>query len=59
MIGREIERAEVVPLGFGLRSHGAGEAQPVEDLDDLLGDPGDGVLAADPAAAARHGEIDA
>ena len=57
VIGREIQSAEVIPFGFDLRSRGAGEAQPVEDLDDFLGDPGDGVLRSNPAAAPRHGEI--
>ena len=59
MIGREVERAEVVPLGLDFRPGDPGEAQPVEDLDDLLDHLGDRMLAADPAGPPRHGEIQA
>ncbi len=57
MIRREVERAEVVPLGLDFGSGGPREAQAVEDLDDLLGDSGDRMLRPNPAAAAGHGEI--
>ena len=58
MVGREVEREEVVPLGLDLGPDGDGEAEPPEDLDDLVDDAGDRVLGPDPAPARRHGEIE-
>ncbi len=40
----------------GPRAHG--EAELAEDVDDLVDDLGDRVRRADPAAPARHGEIE-
>ena len=58
MVGREIEREEVVPLGLDLGADGDREAERVEDLDDLVDDSGNGMLGADPASAGGHGEIE-
>ena len=49
MIGREVEREEVVPVGLDLGPDRDGEADAAEDLDDLVHHPGDRVLRADPA----------
>src|SRR6266550_7135600 len=57
MIGREVESREVVPLRFRLRPEGDCEAELAENLLDLLDHEGDGVLRAEPLAAARHREI--
>ena len=45
MVRGKVQRDEVVPLGFDLGTDGDGEAEPAEDLDDLIDDPGDRVLA--------------
>ena len=52
MVGRKVEREEVVPLGLDLGADRDGEPERAEDLDDLVDDAGDGMLGADPAAAA-------
>ena len=59
MVGREVEREEVVPLGLDLGARGDGEAELTEDADDLVHDPRHRVLGADPAPAAGHGEVHA
>ena len=59
MVGREVEREEVVPLGLDLGPRGHGETQLAEDADDFVHDLGHGVLGADPAPAAGHGQIHA
>ncbi len=57
MVGREIEGAEVVPLGLRLGAHRDGEAELAEDGDHLVEHTGDRMERADPAAPARHGEV--
>ena len=52
VVGREVEREEVVPLGLDLGADGHGEPDAAEDLDDLVHHPGDRMLGADPAARA-------
>ena len=59
MIGREIEREEVVPLGLDLGAQRHGEADLPEDADDLVHHAGDGMLRAEPPRAGRHREVDA
>ena len=54
VIGGEVEREEVVPVGLDLGTQGDGEAQGAEDLRDLLDDRGDGMHGADPASARGH-----
>ena len=58
VIGRKVERGEVVPLGFGFRTESDGEAQLAEDVFDLFDDEGDGMLRAKPLAPRRHRQID-
>ena len=66
MVGREVEREEVVPLGLDLGPGGDGEAELAEDPDDLVDDPGDrdaprrpsaprpGIVRSTPAASRRR-----
>ena len=53
MVGREVERAEVVPLGLDLGADGAGEAQLAEDVADLVDHLGDGMQSAPPRGGGR------
>src|SRR3954462_15286475 len=57
MVGRKVQRREVIPVGLDLRTHRDGEADAAEDLYDLIDHPGYRVLGADPAVTRRHGEI--
>ncbi len=59
VVGRKVERGEVVPVGFHLGPDRHGEAEAPEDLDDLIDYPGDRMLGPDPAAARGHREINA
>ncbi len=58
VVGREVERGEVVPLGLHLRAHGHGETETAEDLHDLVYHPGHGMLGSNPAATRGHAEVD-
>src|SRR5579862_2491747 len=57
MVRRKIERAEVVPLCFGLGTEGDGEAQLTEDFLDLFDDDRDGMLSPAPDASSRQREV--
>ena len=58
MIGRKVQRAEVVPLVLGLGPGRDREAQITEDRLDFLHHDRDGVLGTAPLAASGHREID-
>ncbi len=58
MVGREVEREEVVPLRLDLRAQRDRESDLAENVYDLIHHAGDGMLGADPARSGRHGEID-
>ena len=58
MVLGEVERGEVIALGLGLRPDGAGEAELVEDLADLVHHLGDEVETAPPLGAPRHREVE-
>src|ERR1700741_4926431 len=58
MIGREVERREVVPLRLRLGAERNGEAELAEDVLYLFDDQRDRMLRAKPLSACRHREID-
>ena len=58
MIGREVQCAKVVALGFRFRTKGNGEAQLAEDVADLVYDERDWMQRTLPAATGRHGRIE-
>jgi hypothetical protein len=58
VVGREVERAEVVPRVLGLGAHRDREAELAEDRADLLDHGRDRVHRAAPARARRHREVD-
>ena len=55
MLGRDVERLEIVPVVLDVRAFGHGEAHVGEDRDDLLGGLADRVDAALAAARAPAG----
>src|SRR5215468_2892291 len=57
MVGGEVQRREVVVVRLHLGPLGHREAEPLEDLDDLLGDARDGMHRARQRAAAREREV--
>src|SRR5215212_10577013 len=58
VVSWEIECREIVPVCFHLGTDGNGEAQPPEDLHDLVDDPGDRMLGSDPAVPRGHRKVD-
>jgi hypothetical protein len=57
MVAREVERAEVVPVGLGFGAQRDGEAELAEDVLDLVHDERDRVFGAQPLSAARHCQV--
>ena len=58
MIGREVERSEVIPLRFGFRTEGDGKSELTEDLADFVDHERDRVQRASPHATRRHRRIE-
>ena len=58
MVGRGVERLEVIVVGFHLGTLGHGIAQAQEDLGDLIGDGVDEMARAHLLAAARQRDVD-
>src|SRR5438105_391771 len=58
VIGRKVERSEIVPLCFRLGPKRDGESQLAKNVLDLLDDERHRMLRAQPLTAPRHSEID-
>ena len=58
VIGREIERREIVPLGFRFGAERNGESELAEDVFDFFDDERHRMLRAEPLPPCRHGEVD-
>ena len=58
MLGRNVERAEIIPVGLDMRALGHPEAEIAEDLDDLVEHVADRVDAARSTWTGRQGHIE-